>query len=69
MCLVMISNFQQQDLLSNVSDLETPARSPPSPDAMVETVNKDIVEPANTITATEQIETNYEKSTSSKKVS
>lgn len=72
--LEIISNFQQQDLLSNVSDFETPAINPPSPDAAIETASKDIVEPVNTISndtimATEQIETNHEKFTTLKKVS
>lgn len=65
----MISHFQQQDLLSNVSDFETPAISPPSPDAIVETASKDMLEPVNTIITTEHIETNYEQSTTPKKVS
>lgn len=70
--------LQQQDLLSNVSDFETPAINPPSPEPVIETnediieaniVETDVVEPENTIIATKQIETNNEKSTTPKKVS
>lgn len=69
LAFVMIFRFQQQDLLPNVSEFETPAINPPSPDSVIDTASKDILEPANTIIATEIIETNNEKSTTPKKVS
>lgn len=67
---VVISRFQQQDLLiPNVLQFETPTMNTPSPGSVIDTASKDILEPANTIIATEIIEANNEKSATPKKVS